>query len=88
MSNTEPTSVPKIGARHQLCRRSQLNTVTSSSCAVRKAAPDAAAMRTSRLAAVSNSIRPALKSSGGMTMEQATASVKPTKTILRATAGP
>ena len=88
VSITEPASVPKIGARHQLRRRSQLNTVTSRSWAVRKAAPEAMAMRTSRPAAVSNSIRPARLSSGGTMIEQATASMKPTKTTRRANSGP
>ena len=48
VSSTEPASEANTGARHQLCRRRRLKTVTSSSCAARKAAPEALAMRTSR----------------------------------------
>ena len=59
VSTTELDSELSTGALHQDCRRSQLKTVTSSSCPARKAAPEAMAMRTRRPAAVSYSISPA-----------------------------
>ncbi len=45
VSSAEPTMVDNSGARHQVCRRSRLNTVRSSIWPARKAVPDAAAMR-------------------------------------------
>src|SRR5262249_53112768 len=52
VSSTDPASEANTGARHQDLRRSRLNTVTSSNWPIRKAEPEAAAMRTSLPAAV------------------------------------
>jgi hypothetical protein len=77
-------SVPKTGARHQLWRRSRLNTVTSSSCAVRNAAPEANGDAHQPAGGGLELDQAGLNSSGGTTIEQATASMKPTNTTRRA----